>query len=197
MNSLSDRTSQPGPKALVGKSIGNLLIAYLFTLFTLAFVLMIGLGKSDLGTLLFPAVLLGAASGFFVAGAAQARVFVRPGEIVLVNMLREITIEADAISRLELSSGMYVSLKDGRWYASTAFNPALGKRLFTRNPTARMFGTAAAEILGVPVDEDLPKQVASPFPGSVKIRIRVETLMYMLLFGVLSCGIALGSRGLT
>jgi hypothetical protein len=194
MSRRSSRIETSSPEDLVGRSIGNLVIAGFFTLFTLTFVLIIGLGRSDLGTLLFPAAVLGSASGFFVVGAGQSCIVVRHEQLTLVNMFREIRVHVEAIYSLELASGIYVVLKDGRWYTSTAFNPALGKRLFTRNLTARRFGEAAAAVLGVSTDAGAPKQVISLEPDSIGIRIRLETVAYMLLFAMLSCGIALGSR---
>jgi hypothetical protein len=99
-----------------------------------------------------------------------------------------------AIFSLELVSGIYVVLKDGRWYASTAFNPALGKRLFTRNVTARRFGVAAAGILGIPANAGAPKQVITLGADTIYMRFGFETLTYMLLFGALSCAMSLVSR---
>jgi hypothetical protein len=174
---------------LVGRSKVYAVAATASCIFTIAFAIFVGSQRSAWTALIFLPLILGVTSGYGIAGGALAQVEVFPDHVVLTNMFRIIWIDRAAVFGLQTASGIYVMLKNGRFFSITAFSPTLGKRLITENEQGRAFGQRMAEILGVeadvhrPVPQTLPKEY-------VQIRLRKTTPGVMVLCGVTAIAIA-------
>lgn len=155
--------------------------------------LVVGLGQSDLYTLLAPTLILGAACGFGIAALVLVRLDAFPERVELTNAFRYVTIRREGIAGLNTQSGIYLFLKNRRMIVPSAYTPTLGKR-FASDGRAAAFGADLASLLGVEPNIDLPTHPQKLSPGMVVVRIRWQMPAFVVAGALVCAAIALLAR---
>jgi len=173
---------------LRARSAWHIALAVILGTFTLTWILFVALNSSSWSTLLGPAGILGAGTGFLIAGQAMCRIEVYSDRVVIVNPLRILHFDRQAIERLESDSGLSVVARNGSVYQVSVFSQALGKRLLG-NKAARDFAGKMVMELGLDPAKPNALSEESP-PSTVKSSIRVSTPLMVLVVATGAIGMA-------